>query len=180
MRARTSVLVVCGLLFLSACSSARDALDDSRSAGTSDAPPTASATPSPTPSPTPSSQSPPVDKSLPNIIGSIDSFTSPTGNIGCYISSDSARCDIRDRTFSPPPEPEECGLDWGNSVEVAADVAGFACVGDTVMGSEATLKYGNSTVVGDFGCRSTETGVTCINRKTMHGFLISRAAVQTF
>ena len=117
---------------------------------------------------------------LPNIVGVVRSFSSPTGNIGCYIGEDLARCDIRERTFAAPPKPDGCGLDWGQTLEVGSRIAVFGCVGDTVLGSRRILKYRTTTVVGDFGCTCARTGVTCVNRRTQHGFVISRVVARVF
>ncbi len=49
-------------------------------------------------------------------------FQTPTGNIACDLGgSDAAvvggvRCDIRDKTWVPPPKPADCELDWGGSL----------------------------------------------------------------
>src|SRR5690242_16944056 len=37
-------------------------------------------------------------------------FTSPTGNIGCYIDQRSVRCDIGDRDWKPPKAPSSFKL----------------------------------------------------------------------
>ncbi|MFY0406955.1 DUF6636 domain-containing protein [Solicola sp. PLA-1-18] len=179
-RARPVVLAVLLLtLVLAGCGRARDVVRAEPEPGPTTGGSSQTTPPAPSPTPTGAPTSPPtVD--LPDIVGAIASFTTPTGNIGCYIGSQGARCDIRERSFEPPAEPESCGLAWGNSLEVGADGAGFACVGDTVMGSDTILKYGNSTLVGDYGCTSATTGVTCVNRSTGHGFSLSRASARTF
>ncbi|MDO9380283.1 MAG: hypothetical protein Q7T56_15655 [Nocardioidaceae bacterium] len=179
-RARTVVVALVLLtLVLVGCGRARDVVRTEPGP----VPTSGATTPAPSPSPTaPTTGTPtaPPAIDLPDIVGAIASFTTPTGNIGCYIGAQGARCDIRDRTFEPPPEPPSCGLSWGSSLEVGAEEAGFACVGDTVMGSDTILKYGNSTLVGSYGCTSATTGVTCVNRSTGHGFSLSRAAARTF
>src|SRR5882724_6041080 len=48
-------------------------------------------------------------------------FETPSHNIGCYVSAHDARCDIRERDWSPPPEPRSCkkiGLDYGQGIVV--------------------------------------------------------------
>src|SRR6478672_1709483 len=44
-------------------------------------------------------------------------FQSPSGNIGCYIAKSGVRCDIRERSWKPPPKPGYCELDRGQGAE---------------------------------------------------------------
>src|SRR5690349_1741503 len=39
---------------------------------------------------------------------SLATFQSPSGNIGCVIAGDIARCDIVQRTWQPPARPASC------------------------------------------------------------------------
>jgi|SoiMethySBSTD1v2_1073268.scaffolds.fasta_scaffold1260316_1 uncharacterized protein DUF6636 len=143
-------------------------------------------TPSPSDSPTPST-APTEDsdgqplKQLPHVVGEMDYFASPSHNIGCAITDSMVRCDIREKSYREPAQPASCSLDYGQSLAVGPDgPAQFACVGDTVLGSHQILPYNSSTEVGDYGCTSRETGMTCYNLSTRHGFLISREIVNVF
>ena len=70
-------------------------------------------------------------------------FTSPTGNIGCYIDRSSVRCDIGDRDWEPPAAPQSCKLDYGQGIELrAGGAADFVCAGDTALGAGDLLEYG--------------------------------------
>ena len=40
-------------------------------------------------------------------------FTSPSGNIGCFIDVDYVRCDIAQRSWTPPARPADCEFDYG-------------------------------------------------------------------
>lgn len=56
-------------------------------------------------------------------------FYTPFANIGCALSPDSVRCDIREKGWNPPPKPRDCALDWGNSASVCAtDARGFSAL----------------------------------------------------
>ena len=50
--------------------------------------------------------------------GAATFFENPKRNIGCVISKSGARCDVRVRTWDPPPPSEPCPVDWGNGLEV--------------------------------------------------------------
>jgi hypothetical protein len=50
-------------------------------------------------------------------------FTSPSGNVGCYLDPSAARCDISERDWSPPPRPADCEYDYGQGINLAAGEA---------------------------------------------------------
>jgi hypothetical protein len=108
-------------------------------------------------------------------------FHSPSGNIRCVIDRTSfTRCDIARRDWSPPPKPESCEFDWGNSLGLGFRGRGhFICVSDAVdMGRR--LDYGETIRRGRFRCRSKVTGMRCVNLRNRHGFALSRQRVRRF
>ena len=108
-------------------------------------------------------------------------FESPSGNVGCVISTAGARCDIREHSWRPPPKPRSCPVDWGNGL--AVERRGFAhwvCAGDTVLGAGTVLGYRSSITRGTFTCTSRRNGVRCVNGRTEHGFKISRRTARWF
>jgi uncharacterized protein DUF6636 len=111
-------------------------------------------------------------------------FKSPTGNIGCDIIAGTARCDISQRSWSPPPTPKSCPpvVDYGQGLVVGGSGPGrLVCAGDTTRDpSAAPLSYGTDTVVGSFQCTSRTTGMTCTNTGTGHGFFISFQGYRAF
>jgi hypothetical protein len=110
-------------------------------------------------------------------------FETPSHNIGCYISRHDARCDIRERSWSPPPEPKSCkkiGLDYGQGIVVGPNRAEFVCAGDTSLGGPGLLGYGRSARRGPIGCLSTRAGITCANDENKHGFFLSRQRYRLF
>jgi len=119
---------------------------------------------------------------LPNGVGDVSSFVTPSRNIGCLIVPQSVRCDILEHTYGDPRKPADCQGDYGQSIAVGRRGIGqFVCVTDTVVALDTpVLRYGTSTTVGDFGCTSAPTGVTCYNLLTEHGFALSRAAPLLF
>jgi hypothetical protein len=110
-------------------------------------------------------------------------FETPTHNIGCYLSRHDARCDIRERSWSPPPEPNSCkkiGLDYGQGIVVGPHRAEFVCAGDTSFGGPGLLSYGRSARRGPIGCLSTRAGIICRNDENKHGFFLSRQRYRIF
>ncbi|MEP6664872.1 MAG: DUF6636 domain-containing protein [Nocardioidaceae bacterium] len=185
MRVRHLVALLCvTALCVSACASAGDIATTSPSRPGATTPasaskgPTKSQSPSPTPSPTKPTKTPGQRLVLPHTVGAISSFLTPSHNIGCLITNDAVRCDIRKHAYRSPPKPENCNGDYGQSIEVTrSGIGSFICVTDTVIDVRApVLRYGTSTVVGDFGCTSTEAGIHCYYLKSdvAHGFDLSR------
>jgi len=112
-------------------------------------------------------------------------FQSPSKNIGCVITRGSsgheARCDIRQHSWHAPPKPRSCHLDYGNGLEVRHSGKGhFVCAGDTVLGQGRVLAYGKAIQFGGFRCTSRQSGMRCVNRKTQHGFRLSRQDAKRF
>ncbi len=58
----------------------------------------------------------------------LTAFTSPSGNIGCYIDPDYVRCDIRERDWSPPPRPVSCPVDLGQGLQLETARLRISCV----------------------------------------------------
>lgn len=111
-------------------------------------------------------------------VSEITAFRSPSGNIGCYIAPDSARCDIRERNWTPPAPPADCDLDYGQGVEVGpTGAASLVCAGDTAFDATSpALAYGESIQAGVIRCTSSESGMDCTSTASGHAFTISREA----
>jgi hypothetical protein len=110
-------------------------------------------------------------------------FQTPSGNIGCLVTTEHALCGIREFTYSPPPQPADCDLPgWGHTIGVEATGSGdFVCADSLLAGPDAqVLAYGRGVLVGPFACGSSSDGLTCANRDTRHGFFISRDQARTF
>ena len=119
----------------------------------------------------------PADREVYELSG----FVSPTGNVSCMIDADWARCDIIDRDWSPPARPADCEFDYGQGISLApGEPAQFVCAGDTAFGADEVLPYGDSITAGVLRCESAESGITCRDTKTSHGFSISQQAYQLF
>lgn len=127
----------------------------------------------------------PMPTEAPPITGAVvelSRFDSPTGNLQCHVVADiQVYCEANEHTYDPPPVPEDCEGDWGDAIWIAEDGAvGFSCHTDTVDPTDDRLAYGETTVVGNFACQSRESGITCWDQRTGHGFSIARGAYALF
>jgi hypothetical protein len=100
------------------------------------------------------------------------------------MASTSVRCDIFDRSWSPPPKPEDCAYSWGHSIELHSSGSTFLCTDDAVIspGGESSvpvLQYGKAVGEGKFGCESREQALVCV-AKSGHGFLLSFQKIKLF
>ncbi len=129
-------------------------------------------------------------------------FYSPSGNVACLMSggaSPGVRCEISSHTWTAPPQPSSCRLDWGFAV-VLDPRAEFLCASDTIRGSDPVnpaappswfvsaadsyisvngapaiaLGYGHTLVSGPLRCTSTTAGVSCTNTRTAASLFLSR------
>jgi hypothetical protein len=135
------------------------------------------AVPSPSvsaPSASPSAPATALPSSAPPAAVSEANFVSPSGNIGCYLDSSGARCDIVRKNWQPPPAPADCDLDWGFGISVdRAKEATFTCAGDTVLGGKEKLAYGASLRAGDFTCGSATKAMRCESTRSGRGFTLA-------
>jgi hypothetical protein len=113
----------------------------------------------------------------------LQSFRSPSGNIGCVMFDGGARCDIRKRDWSPPSRSASCPeqVDFGQGLTVDhAGRASIVCAGDTALDPSATaLDYGEVSELGGTQCISRSEGITCANHSG-HGFFIATQSYKFF
>jgi len=185
MRAPLTLLLLVSVLGLAACGG-----DDSKTVTTTvTTPPTTPTTPTapttpttPTTDTTNSGGAP--NPGAPTKVVHLDSFKTPSGNIGCSLAGNVARCDIKAKDWDPGARPAGCPseVDFGQGVEVSNSGKGkIVCAGDTALDPTApTLAYGSNSTVGDYDCASRENGVTCINNGDGHGFFIAKDRYQLF
>ncbi|WP_162958656.1 DUF6636 domain-containing protein [Nocardia yunnanensis] len=100
-------------------------------------------------------------------------FNTPSGNIGCTVSSAGAACEIADHDYPAPARPDVCHLAYGDRIYLDADGAQFHCHGDKLVESSAQiLAYTHSVTVGRFTCVSTVDYVECSG--PAHSFRLAR------
>jgi hypothetical protein len=122
---------------------------------------------------------PPADQQ----VTELTPFTSPSGNIGCYIDRKSVRCDIERRDWDPPARPASCNenVDYGQGIQLAAGGAPeFVCAGDTALSVGNALPYGQSIGAGLLRCESSESGMSCRDIETGRGFSLSIQGYELF
>jgi hypothetical protein len=102
-------------------------------------------------------------------------FLTPSKNVGCDLRAATVRCDIGRKSWTPPPKPADCPLDWGNGVYLdRTKVATVSCVGDSLLGATSVvLGYGEAVRAGDILCDSEVAALHCESEKTGHGFTLS-------
>lgn len=137
----------------------------------------------------PAATTPPADGAAPAVEGeeppaqppaAAVRFSSPSGNIGCSVTPELARCDIVDRAWDPGAPPPECTATWGAGVQVSPQGASLVCAADSVLGGQAPLAYGATSEVGTYRCTSTEAGMRCEDVATGRGFALARTDYTLF
>ncbi len=116
-------------------------------------------------------------------VSDLTGFTSPSGNIGCIIDSDSVRCDIRERDWAPPTKPADCPdvVGFGQGLTLSAvGKADFVCAGDTTLMSGPSLAYGDSITTGSLRCEVTQVGIECRNPEHGSGLSLSRQGYELY
>lgn len=105
-------------------------------------------------------------------------FASPTRNIACTVSAAQVTCGAAELA-SPPQQEDGCELSVGYVVTLSAVGVELPCAQRPAVADAgvAVLEYGQSAVVGDITCESTEAGVTCTDARSGAGFRIARAGI---
>lgn len=112
---------------------------------------------------------------------SLETFTSPDGNIGFIADQTMVRCDIKHKTWKVKRDPK-CQLDYGGGLTVADGKAELVCAGDTTLNSGPDVAAGTVNMVGPFECQTNEWGdsMRCENVTTGNGFELSADEYSTF
>lgn len=99
------------------------------------------------------------------------------------MNADGAGCDVADKSWSlTSADLASCGqLALAGLSLPAHGAAGFDCRSDVaVPDPQQVLAYGKSLTTGAISCSSAATGVTCHDRRTGHGFFVSRATFRRY
>lgn len=105
-----------------------------------------------------------------------ESFATPSGNIGCTIDAERARCVVKTFDYSPPDAPDGCEMEeWGSIVVANRDGAGFSCTPADFPVDAEELDYGQTITAHGMTCSSEETGVSCRSEETGAAFSVARA-----
>jgi hypothetical protein len=108
-------------------------------------------------------------------------FTSADGNVGCYIDTDSVRCDVGKAGWTPPERPADCALDYGHGIQLSpGEVAQFVCAGDSTLNSGSPLPLGQAIRAGSLTCVNKLERFTCTDSDGGHGFMISSGSYKLY
>jgi hypothetical protein len=108
-------------------------------------------------------------------------FRTSNRGIGCRLGNGVARCDIGNRTWTPPPKPASCALAFGQGLTVGpSGSAAFVCAGDTALNASGpVIANGNDDAIGSVTCQVRNVGVTCFDHGG-RGFFIGKTGYTTF
>lgn len=107
-------------------------------------------------------------------------FASPSGNIACVITADSADCVIASFSYEPQDAAQCDGDAAGDHLRVEEAGSSMPCDPLVVAGDVPPLDYGEQVAAHGFTCDSEESGVTCRHDATGYGFSVARAAYDLF
>jgi hypothetical protein len=193
---RRVAILLGALTFITGCTSSQPTSEESSGTvtkrvtktATVTVTPSANPTTSPSPSSTTNSGSDAVTV-LPTAVSLRRSpelyFRSPSGNIQCWLrrfeGSPSATCVPTEKDYEDPVD-FGCELDVVPEFFLDHDGAHYGdCRGDVVgIPGQRVLAYGTAAENGSIKCGSLETGVTCVDADTGHGFKVSRASYTMF
>jgi uncharacterized protein DUF6636 len=131
-----------------------------------------------TPSTRPVSLPPPVPRDARHV----EQVVSPSGNIVCTVRP-VIDCVITQADYDDLPRPHSCIGDWNDHDFTVGRDRGVrgSCRTDTPFrAKQSVLAYGDATILDGHACQSEETGMTCWDTTTSHGFLIARAGYTLF
>ena len=140
-------------------------------AGSSPSSSSSSSSSAPTPSASATTEEP-VKYPAPAGAITVDSFSSPSGNITCSFTADGVSCGIGESDWAE----DGFASCTGNKVGVLTatkDKAGQSCESASPSGGNA-LAYGAAATKGDYACHSTQDGISCWNTKTGQSFALAR------
>ncbi len=112
-------------------------------------------------------------------------FSTPTGNIVCTISSQGVRCSIARLAKDPKPNVGECTGYVGYVAELRSTGPTLPCVATEDLPGGANdslpvLEYGKKQTVNNYECESLRTGMKCYDINNNRGFNVARAGITTF
>lgn len=111
-------------------------------------------------------------------------FVTPSGNITCgIVGADDVECSVDQHSWSAPPRPSGCQLNWSASwltLNTGAVIRGACLGGPPFAPYGAVLPYGSTLQDGSITCRSESAFLACANVATGHGFAVNRSSLRTY
>lgn len=105
-------------------------------------------------------------------------FHTPSGNIRCVLSGGGASASVQCWVLSRACRGEGGTFAYSWAMRATRRPVRF-CPGDIVAAGRV-LRYGRSVRAGVITCTSRVPGLTCTNRRTGHGFFLSRERQRVF
>ena len=111
-------------------------------------------------------------------------FSTPSGNISCYLAAGDAWCSAKDKPWKQLPVSGECSKSpapWDTTLQLSANETRPHFRGDCYPIIDAggpPLAYGHALQDGRMRCAVTTEGVDCVVVGTAKGFFISRTSYQ--
>lgn len=171
-------MIVTGIALTAALSACGGGGSSDRAASRPQAKVTVTVTASPSGS---SSSQPGLPPPVPSDVMHVDQLVSPSGNIRCVLTT-AVECVIQKATYEPMQRPT-CQSDWNDHFFGVGRRSGIrgTCAGDPILlGDLKVLPYGATSTITDRACSSEQSGMTCWDTTTGHGFVISRARYTIF
>ncbi len=118
--------------------------------------------------------------------GEYASLKTPSGNIGCDFSRETAGCGVMSYLTDKPYGSDGSFPRWW--FNLVGDIPQIGSKGDIPIFGEPSLdfgkpyilNYGESAFFGRTACSSEEKGLTCWNIDTGHGIFLSREEYRSF
>lgn len=124
------------------------------------------------------------DTDISEITGA-QTFSTPTGNIVCTISSEGVQCSIARLAKDPVQGTGDCTGYVGYVAELRSTGPTLPCVEAQDLPGGANdslpvLDYGKKQTVNNYECESLRTGMKCYDINNNRGFNVARAGITTF
>lgn len=107
-------------------------------------------------------------------------FTSPSGNIVCALTADSADCGISSFQYDAEDAASCEGDGAGGHLRVEPAGSSMPCDPLVVVGDVPVLDYGETAEAHGYSCLSERSGVTCRHDESGYGFTVARASYRLF
>ena len=127
----------------------------------------------------------------------VTEFSTPSGNIACGMfgatgatgatggaaGAGEVACTVARFSFSTPPKPASCQMNWGASwlsIQSGQVVRGLCLGGPPFAPISTVLPYGSTIAHGSLTCRSESAFLACADTSSGHGFAVDRATARIY
>ncbi len=101
-------------------------------------------------------------------------FVTPSGNMWCLVASNSDStngvvCEIREHTYTAPPKPADCRLDWGDRISLKPGAHPWCTATATPFSTPECLRCRTARRVGPARSNARCTTLRCHLHRHQHG-----------